>query len=71
MLFLCQLALSAASPVHRGYLTDRDCRWNIISASVDDRTDEEQGIEVLNTFGINFVLFVVAFCCKIQCRIAI
>lgn len=35
------LALSAASPVYRGYLTDRDCRWDVISASVDDRTREE------------------------------
>lgn len=35
------LALSAASPVYRGCLTDRDCRWNVISASVDDRTREE------------------------------
>lgn len=37
------LALSAASPVYRGYLTDRDCRWDVISASVDDRTREEMG----------------------------
>lgn len=37
------LALSAASPVFRGYLTDRDCRWDAISSSVDDRTREESG----------------------------
>ena len=37
------LALSAASPVFRGYLTDRDCRWRVISDSVDDRTHEELG----------------------------
>jgi hypothetical protein len=37
------LALSAASPVFRGYLTDRDCRWDVISCSVDDRTLEESG----------------------------
>lgn len=41
------VALSAASPIHRGYLTDTDCRWNIIAASVDDRTREERGIEPL------------------------
>lgn len=35
------LALSAASPVFRGYLTDRDCRWDVISGAVDDRTREE------------------------------
>ncbi|RNA42557.1 Glutamate--cysteine ligase catalytic subunit [Brachionus plicatilis] len=37
------LALSASSPIWRGYLCDIDCRWNVISASVDDRTDEELG----------------------------
>ena len=41
------LALTAASPVHRGVLVDTDCRWNIISASVDDRTREERGLEPL------------------------
>ncbi|GIY57581.1 glutamate--cysteine ligase catalytic subunit [Caerostris darwini] len=41
------LALSAASPVHKGYITDIDCRWDIIAASVDDRTDEELGIKPL------------------------
>lgn len=37
------LALTAASPIYRGYLTDADCRWNVISASVDCRTPEERG----------------------------
>jgi len=37
------LALSAASPIYRGFLTDRDCRWEVISCSVDDRTREESG----------------------------
>lgn len=35
------LALSAASPFFKGFLADRDCRWSIISQSVDDRTEEE------------------------------
>lgn len=35
------LALSAATPIHRGMLADTDVRWNTISASVDDRTEEE------------------------------
>lgn len=26
------MALSAASPVFRGYLVDRDCRWNVIGS---------------------------------------
>ena len=34
------MALSAASPIYRGYLCDVDCRWNVISSAVDDRTDE-------------------------------
>lgn len=37
------LALSAASPVYRGYLSDIDVRWTVIAQSVDDRTDEERG----------------------------
>ena len=41
-----QLALSASSPVFRGYLADIDCRWNVISGSVDDRTKEERGLKV-------------------------
>lgn len=35
------MALSAASPIFRGYLTDVDCRWTVISQSVDDRTKNE------------------------------
>ncbi|XP_048481719.1 glutamate--cysteine ligase isoform X2 [Plutella xylostella] len=41
------LALSAASPIYRGYLTEADCRWNVIAASVDCRTREERGLEPL------------------------
>lgn len=40
------MALSAASPAVRGYLLDVDCRWGIISSSVDDRTEEERGEKV-------------------------
>lgn len=49
------LALTAASPVYRGYLTESDCRWNVISASVDCRTDEERGLKPLkeNKFRIS------------------
>ncbi|CAM9235173.1 unnamed protein product, partial [Hapterophycus canaliculatus] len=35
------LALSAATPIHRGRLADTDVRWDTISASVDDRTADE------------------------------
>ncbi|VDN05589.1 unnamed protein product [Thelazia callipaeda] len=38
------LALSAATPIFRSRLADVDSRWDIISASVDDRTAEERGL---------------------------
>ncbi|KAF7727431.1 hypothetical protein EC973_007500 [Apophysomyces ossiformis] len=41
------LALTAAAPIFRGYLADVDCRWDVIAASVDDRTREERGLEPL------------------------
>uniref|UniRef100_A0A8C4X1B7 Glutamate--cysteine ligase n=1 Tax=Eptatretus burgeri TaxID=7764 RepID=A0A8C4X1B7_EPTBU len=41
------MALSAASPLYRGYVSDIDCRWSVIAASVDDRTREERGLEPL------------------------
>ena len=34
------MALSAGAPIYRGYLCDVDCRWNVISDAVDDRTDQ-------------------------------
>ncbi|KAE8205174.1 hypothetical protein CF328_g648 [Tilletia controversa] len=43
------LALTAASPAYRGYLADVDCRWNVISAAVDDRTPAERGLASLPT----------------------
>jgi len=41
------LSLTASAPIFRGYLADIDCRWQVISASVDDRTSEELGLEPL------------------------
>lgn len=37
------LALTAATPIYKGYLADTDVRWNQISRAVDDRTREELG----------------------------
>eukprot|EP01137_Pigoraptor_chileana_P012789 Opistho-2@65526 len=37
------MALTAAAPIYRGHLADVDCRWDVISQSVDDRTAEELG----------------------------
>jgi glutamate--cysteine ligase catalytic subunit len=37
------LAMTAATPIYKGFLVDTDVRWNQISASVDDRTREELG----------------------------
>lgn len=39
------LALTAATPIYKGFLADTDVRWNQISASVDDRTKEERAFE--------------------------
>jgi glutamate--cysteine ligase catalytic subunit len=38
------LALTAATPIVRGLLAETDVRWNIVSASVDDRTPKEKTI---------------------------
>lgn len=35
------LALTAGTPALRGLLADTDVRWNVISASMDDRTEKE------------------------------
>lgn len=44
------MALSAAAPIYRGYLCEVDCRWDVISAAVDDRTDEvSTGLVALTT----------------------
>ncbi|KUJ18009.1 glutamate-cysteine ligase-like protein [Mollisia scopiformis] len=37
------LALTAATPIYKGFLADTDIRWNQISSAVDDRTPEELG----------------------------
>ncbi|KAF7977807.1 hypothetical protein HWV62_2725 [Athelia sp. TMB] len=44
------LALTAASPVWRGYLADIDCRWNAIVQGIDDRTEEERGLKDWMTY---------------------
>eukprot|EP01061_Rhynchopus_euleeides_P006710 TRINITY_DN15782_c0_g1_i2.p1 TRINITY_DN15782_c0_g1~~TRINITY_DN15782_c0_g1_i2.p1 ORF type:complete len:704 (+),score=368.35 TRINITY_DN15782_c0_g1_i2:39-2150(+) len=35
------LAMSAATPIHKGLLSEIDVRWLVISESVDDRREEE------------------------------
>lgn len=37
------MALTAATPIYKGFLVDTDSRWNQISRAVDDRTREELG----------------------------
>ena len=37
------MALTASTPIMKGRLLDTDCRWGIISESVDDRTMSERG----------------------------
>ena len=40
------LALTAATPMAKGFLADTDIRWNMHGASADDRTWEESGEKV-------------------------
>lgn len=51
LLPLCpiMLCLSAASPIWRGFLSDIDCRWNVISEAADDRTAEERKLNKLSS----------------------
>jgi glutamate--cysteine ligase catalytic subunit len=41
------LALTAATPIYKGFLADTDVRWNQVSRAVDDRTAEELGEQPL------------------------
>ncbi|KAI5793100.1 glutamate-cysteine ligase-domain-containing protein [Geopyxis carbonaria] len=41
------LALTANTPIFKGFLADVDVRWNVISGAVDDRTEEERGLKPL------------------------
>jgi glutamate--cysteine ligase catalytic subunit len=45
------LALTAATPVYKGFLADTDVRWNQISRAVDDRTPEEMGEKASTAVG--------------------
>ena len=44
------LALTAATPIFKGFLADTDVRWNMLAASGDDRTREESGDKVCLEF---------------------
>ena len=46
------LALTAATPIYKGFVADTDIRWNQISRAVDDRTREELGEEVSIYLGL-------------------
>nr|XP_023025104.1 glutamate--cysteine ligase-like isoform X1 [Leptinotarsa decemlineata] len=41
------MALTAAAPFHRGFITDIDCRWDILKNTSDCRTEEERGLKPL------------------------
>ncbi|KAG8719529.1 hypothetical protein FRC08_002598 [Ceratobasidium sp. 394] len=41
------MALTASSPAYRGYLSDVDSRWGVLTASLDERTEEEKGLKPL------------------------
>ncbi|KAJ2725215.1 glutamate--cysteine ligase [Coemansia sp. Benny D115] len=42
-------ALTAATPIVKGFLTDRDCYWDVQCSAVDDRSAQERGIVPLTT----------------------
>lgn len=52
------LALTAATPIYKGFLADTDVRWNQISRSVDCRTPEELGEKVRPLTGSVITRFV-------------
>ncbi|KKA26882.1 hypothetical protein TD95_003254, partial [Thielaviopsis punctulata] len=45
------LALTAATPIYKGFLANTDVRWNQIGNAVDDRTPEELGEKPLESLG--------------------
>lgn len=48
------LSVSASSPLWKGFISDWDCRWEVISSMVDCRTGFEENTEVHdNGFGYN------------------
>lgn len=50
------LALTAATPVYKGFLANTDVRWNQISRAVDCRTPEELGEKVCTRcFSLNTI----------------
>ena len=49
------LALTAATPIYKGFLADTDVRWNQICRAVDDRTLEELGEAVRSRFPIQYL----------------
>ncbi|CAO3626798.1 unnamed protein product [Cunninghamella blakesleeana] len=42
------LALTAATPIFRGYLVDTDTRWEVLAQSLDDRSEIERSTESSN-----------------------
>ncbi|KAJ2897380.1 glutamate--cysteine ligase [Coemansia aciculifera] len=43
------IALTAATPIVRGYLSDRDSYWDVQCSAVDDRSAQERGFAPLTT----------------------
>jgi glutamate--cysteine ligase catalytic subunit len=41
--------MSSACPIWRGYLSDIDCRYTVLSQAADDRTEEERQRSTLNS----------------------
>ena len=42
------MALSAASPIYKGQITDQDHRWDVFTRATDGRTESEQDPEQMD-----------------------
>ncbi|KAM6501139.1 Glutamate-cysteine ligase domain containing protein [Amanita muscaria] len=47
------MALTASSPAWRGYLCDTDCRWNVASSCMDERTQKERQEQQRSRWDVN------------------
>ena len=63
------LALTAATPVAKGFLAETDVRWNIYAASTDDRTREECGEKVCFRVQFLSISLLMTACCSHSARI--
>lgn len=52
------MALTASSPVRRGFLSDTDCRWEVMERTLDDRTAAEERDNIARSRCTSYPLYV-------------